>query len=218
MERTAVFALIIFSAGCTAANPDYVPPDGSVGTQRDLAMGKHVDLAMQLAPDLSMPPPPACQGADRSCTPDSAASELCANSSFQIDRTCPGGSMCQGGYCQVPPPGPDGIVGNPCTSEADCAAVSNLADSCQPFVVDPNADPPVEWHCASSVGDGASGTKCQDGSTCRSGFCIAATSTCFRACTDDLDCPVRLGVKTVCRPEMITVEGVAVTANSCIFP
>jgi hypothetical protein len=217
MKRTGALALILCSAaGCTAANPDYRAPDASTPMMhQDMALPLHPDLSMlPPSPDLSMPP--ECTGTDRSCTVDGTASEQCANNSFQIDRTCPADSTCLGGYCQVPPN--NGVEGNPCASETDCAAASNLADSCQPYVIDPQANPPAEWHCGSAVGDGASGSACTDGSNCRSGFCIADKSTCFRACTDDFDCPFRNGVKTVCLPETITVEGVAVTANSCVNP
>lgn len=204
------------AAGCTAANPSYVPPDASTTIAFDFAVPPGHDFAMPPPPpDFSTPP--ECVGAQRSCTQDTLASERCVNNMFVPDRSCPMDSVCQMGYCQVPPQSGDPVEGMSCNSENGCDLAS-FGESCQPFVIDPQQPALVEFHCAPQVGDGASGNACMDGSTCRSGFCIAATSTCFRACSGDGDCPFRNGVQTMCRPVLITVEGVELKAASCVNP
>jgi|SRR5579871_1474064 len=219
MKRSA--CVIAFAGlglvGCTAANPDYVPPggDGGLGGNHDAAM-KQVDLKQPpVEPDLK--PPPECQPGDRSCLGGSAVSESCINGVYQPDRVCPISSDCMDGYCQVP--GDNGTTqGDQCDSESQCAASQQTFDySCQPFVTDPQ-NGTVEFHCAHLFGMGGSGAPCMSGMDCRSGYCIAGRNTCFRACNGDQDCPFRNGQRTVCRTVTITVEGVDVMATSCVNP
>jgi hypothetical protein len=82
---------------------------------------------------------------------------------------------------------------------------------CQPFVKN-GGD--VTWACAPPIGNGIVGQKCSHGADCRSGFC-GSNGTCFRACAFVTDCP-NSGGPYACTPVQITVEGVPVTANSCI--
>jgi hypothetical protein len=201
------FALI---AGCTADNPDYIAP-GSDGGDRDLSMKRRADLSGE---PRDFATPGQCLPGQRQCEVNFTASESCVGGTFQEDRLCPFASTCVAGYCA--PPAPNGTTqGDPCGTELPCATVAALQYGCQPFV-DPNGT--VVFRCAQWVGMGASGSACQSGADCRSGFCIAATGTCFRACMHDSDCPIRMNVQTVCRQETILVEGVPVTAGSCIFP
>jgi hypothetical protein len=214
------FGVALASLGCTDVNPDYIGDGGgaadlSTAGGADLRHKPH-DLALPSLPDLV--PPPVCMPTERRCAMADAVSESCVSGQYALDRTCPMQSTCKAGYCQVPPfVGTE--QGNSCNSESGCAfQIDNQADSCEPFVVDPQTKK-VELHCAAAVGAGASNSMCTSGSDCRSGFCIAAKGTCFRACNgSDFDCPNRNGVKTVCRAVTIVVEGVDVMTNSCVAP
>ncbi len=215
MERLArVLVIAGLAAGCTAENPDYAGPVGDGGaTVHDMAKGGPPDGKMQQKVDLVMGT--QCQAGDRQCVLGSAIAEACVNGVFQPDRVCPVSSDCQDGHCQVP--GDNGTTqGDNCSSESQCAtSQQTIGYSCEPFVVDLQK---VEFHCAHAFGQGGSGAACKTGADCRSGFCLPGRNTCFRACFGDQDCPFHDGQKTVCRPITISVEGVMVTANSCVLP
>lgn len=208
MRALALLALVCATAGCTAENPDFVGDAGTgIRPGADLAVAKpRVDMAT---------PPIKCSGVERGCpSPGTAAG--CTGGVLAVDRTCPAATSCMGGHCQVPATKPGDTVGTRCSSEADCAGTD--ANTCDPFVLDANGT--VDWRCAHRIGTGISGTKCDVGDDCRTGFCIPATGTCFRLCNGtDRDCPVGdKGIPLRCRPQTIYVEGVAVTALGCVAP
>jgi hypothetical protein len=206
---------VISQVGCTAANPDYRPNSdgGQVIKMGDMALTPY-DLVVIPLPDLTLQP--ECTAGQRSCQMNNTVAEACINGVFQPDRVCPIASMCEGGHCQPPPPMQGTTQGQICDSENQCLLAQNIDDSCEPFI---DMQGMVEFHCSHSFGPGSSGNKCQAGSDCRSGYCIPSTQTCFRICNgSDTDCPVRNGVKTVCRPVTIRVEGIDVMTASCVPP
>jgi hypothetical protein len=207
-------AVALVVGSCTAANPDYDPfSEGGMPPIGDMRPPPHADLRMPPPPKPDMAPPPQCH--DRACE-SSTVSGVCVNGKLLADRTCPTSSTCKAGYCQVPPLAPPSTQGTACTSEVQCNFLPNTSDtSCEPFIVGGAA----VWVCASRVGDGGSGASCTNGAECRSGYCIDSAGTCFRACSgSDTDCPVRNGTRLKCRAATIRVEGVLVTANSCVLP
>lgn len=216
MKYRGTAALAFLVCGCTSANPYYVgesSADGSFsldGGERDGAQGQP-DQAR--ARDFAA----ACSDGQRSCGNLPQRSEVCAAGEPTADRACPAASSCVSGYCQAPPM-TGGGDGQPCDQnttgmplEGDCTNFTTDL-SCQPFV-DP-ADKMVAWVCARHVGPGLPGDSCTSGKTCRSGFC-GANGTCFRGCLLSTDCPNN-GKLLKCAPVAITVEGVMVTAGSCI--
>jgi hypothetical protein len=164
---------------------------------------------------------PACTDGARRCGAND--SEVCVGGVFQPDRLCPSASMCAttgqaAGYC-APPPMSNTGVGNGCDfgfgpQENLCFSTTADTNSCQPFVDDPVAGT-VTWVCDKPVGTGVPGAACTAGAQCRSGFC-GSNGTCFRACQNDNDCPRTAGVTFQCMDVQITVEGVTVTASSCV--
>jgi hypothetical protein len=206
-----VAALLL--CGCTVSNPLFNGGLGVDGGQHDIGQPQpgH-DLAP--GPDLAA----QCQPGERACsTTATAASARCEGGKFAADRLCPSQSVCMTGYCQPPPQNPGGGAGDPCDGnggprENDCTFFSQLL-SCQPFV-DP-ASKMVSWVCDNEVGMGLPGATCTKGGQCRTGFC-GSNGTCYRGCLSAQDCPINGGVVLQCAPVSITVEGVSVTANSCI--
>jgi hypothetical protein len=215
-------AMLFLLSACTVNNPSYVGPggggDGSMGLPgQDGGIsfhdgGGHADFAA--LPDLST----GCAPDTRSCisTPIEA-SESCLNGTFVPSRPCPSASTCMDGYCQPPPAASTG-QGTPCDTnngqplENDCSSLSQVQPSCEPFV-NP-ADKSVSWFCDDPVGVGLPGSPCTSGKQCRTGFC-GSNGTCFRGCVTDMDCPNN-GRQLVCQTVDIEVEGVKVSAQSCI--
>ncbi|HZS37846.1 MAG TPA: hypothetical protein VFF06_13505 [Polyangia bacterium] len=222
MKYRGPAALGLLLCACTVANPSYVGdgadgggitfPDGSV-LGHDGGSGGHVDLASGGQPDLTS----LCTGGTRSCVSSPVqASEVCAGGQVVVDRACPTASVCDTGYCAPPPQGSNG-EGDPCDQnqgmplESNCTAITTDL-SCQPFV-DP-MDKSVSWTCAQHVGPGLPGQACTSGKQCRTGFC-GSNGTCFRGCFLTVDCPNN-GKPLTCTQVTIEVEGVMVTAGSCI--
>jgi hypothetical protein len=204
-------------AACTVDNPLYTPLSFAdlAGTDRQVSP---FDLA-GVTGDLATP---ACMPGERACS--ATASDACVNGTFVAERVCPVGAVpvCAAGHCLAPPAMAGAVIGKPCTvggkpSEAFCVGGGTAVNqpSCEPFV-DPSNDKVIDWLCAPRVGTGVPATPCTSGSTCRSGYC-GNNGTCFRSCVTVADCPSQTTVTTWnCAPVMIEVEGLSVTANSCI--
>ena len=220
--RLALAALSLCLGSCTTENPLYVPESiGDSGRVFDLSTGKNADLS---GPTKDFGAPAMmCMNGERLCT--ATASARCEQGAIVVDRSCPIHSQCMGGYCQAPPASQNN-VGKSCSpspgnqSEAVCliGVSGNLSDapSCQPFVTSSMADAKVNWVCAPRIGAGLSGMPCISGGVCRSGFC-GDNGTCFRACVSIADCPTSGGPGNwKCEPVNIDVEGVIVSAPSCI--
>jgi hypothetical protein len=210
--RRLAFSLL-FVAACTTDNPLYSPSAGM-----DLASSTPRDLSSASpAADLAMPPT-GCTEGKRGCTADKTRSVVCQMGTFVADRKCPTGSVCAEGYCGLPPPGANNS-GQSCAdptggqSAVFCFSGASMPlPDCEPFVQSGAA----VWECAPPVGQGSAGTVCaaEAGNLCRSGFC-GSNGTCFRACELATDCPT-VGGPWACSAVKIIVEGLAVTANSCI--
>jgi hypothetical protein len=215
--KYATAILVALASGCTANNPNYVGDvDGGFGSDFGgirFDGGKHDGPG---SPDLAGS---ACTDGQRRCA--TGASEICLSSMFQVDRMCPSMSMCHEGYCQPPPTSPTSQIGASCENmfsgsgpqENQC--LLNLQDklSCMPFF-DPTAGG-IVWRCDHEIGMGLPGTPCTMGAQCRSGFC-GSNLTCFRACQSDQDCPQTQTQSTRCMTVSIVVEGMQVSAQSCI--
>lgn len=196
---------VLFAAACTAHNPDFVGGAGDLNgaPPADLA-GATLDLAGPMG---------ACSAGQRMCA-GTVASDRCEAGVFIVDRVCPPMSQCMSNYCAPPPPVPASQVGQRCDAigggpqQLACMATSGL--SCQPFVVPGTGT--LRWYCDTSVGAGSAGTHCTKGSECRSGFC-GGNGTCFEACQN-------AGPTTACtlncQSVELVVEGVKVTAKSCV--
>jgi len=213
----ATFALL---AACTSPNPnwEFASGGGDAGTDGSFVTdgGPHDGPAMDLEP--------VCMPGQRTCLAQSGSAD-CDQGQFKLDRKCPNMSMCMTGYCQPPPQSSTSSIGVTCDvggsaapRENDCFPMTGGTAntlSCQPFV-DP-ATKKVSWFCDDQVGTGLPGTACTQGDQCRSGFC-GSNGTCFRACLDQMDCPLMGSTGLLYRCELvdIVVEGVKVTAKSCI--
>jgi hypothetical protein len=227
----AALALSLLAFGCTVENPNYAGAGGGGGIgggggqpgvdgggqpqPPDLSQG--TDAGNLPSPDLA---PPACNDGERSCVDSPAvASQVCAQGQLSTSRVCPAGIVqnssgptCMNGYCQPPDNGLDcAQMGGP--SDDPCFNNLGVEFTCQPFV-DAQAQG-ASWFCAGAVGMGASGAPCQNDNECRSGFC-GSNGTCFRACSFAQDCPQQQGPPLRCKPVTIEVEGIQVTATSCI--
>lgn len=216
-------ALLVLVAACelscTTVNPDFVGFGAGVdGGATDGSPEGHPDLHAG-GPDLA----PVCTAGQRACLA-TTGSAACQGGQLKLDRKCPTGSSCTAGYCQAPPMSSTSLTGQSCDvgfgpQENNCFANGGPAAdtlSCEPFVTDP-AQMGVSWVCAPSVGQGLPGTACTRGDECRSGFC-GSNGTCFRACAQDNDCPFQgsTGKRYACNNVDVTVEGVTVSAKSCI--
>jgi hypothetical protein len=237
-------ALSLVIAGCIAPNPDYVGGGGDVGgggagsggggggaggggaggtgggggggtgggsTAPDLSMVEPPDLGAP--PDLT-PPPPVCKDGTRECFGTTAV--VCDHGQWTSGRPCPyatnpSTASCTGGYCDSPAGAPNCLFGSG-PSETYCYQQVSQNASCEPFV-DPQSMG-LFWSCAQSVGKGASGDACTNGSQCRTGLC-GANGTCFRSCTGASDCPQHTPALK-CKSVGIEVEGVSMTENSCV--
>jgi hypothetical protein len=219
--RFATITLLL--VGCTMPNPDYVEPGvggggsgsggGGVGGMIDAGTA---DLAMKdgaapsSSPDLSSPP--ECQSGDRSCA--NGSSVACVGGKKVPDRICPSGpngpGSCQAGYCELPTDAPQCDFGNG-PSEDYCYQQVSPNSTCVPFIT---GQAGVTWACGGVVGTKASGDACTNGAQCRSGLC-GSNGTCFRPCTGVQDCPQHSPALS-CKPIMLVVEGVPVTAHSCV--
>jgi hypothetical protein len=195
MRMVATLACLL-ACGCTRANSDYIA-DSSVPGDNDFGLA-----------DLSATAGMPCTSGARDCL-GAGASAFCDSGRLAVDRTCPAQSSCAATYCVPPASKPLTQVGERCDvgggpREGLCRA--NLADmlSCQPFV----AGSRLAFYCDSAVGTGGAGTRCTQGSECRSGFC-ADNGYCFAGCQSDAECPVR------CASVHITVEHVTESTKSC---
>jgi hypothetical protein len=177
--------------------------------------------------DLALPTPDLahlgeCGSWERSCSdlPPTPTSESCVNNTFTADRRCPygsfttGASSCSDGYCD--PPSGQATACDDHTDGVDAKCNAMVAGtfhySCQPFVTD-GAQGTVSWWCALpyTTATGTAGTKCTDGTQCRSTFC-GNNGTCFYGCRSNGDCPK----PTRCAAASFVVEGVTVAAHSCV--
>jgi len=239
MRRWAVVLALFVVGGCTAPNPDWAGTPGGgggvgsggggagdggggVGSGGASDGGAGVDSSTG-SPDLGAPDLAGamCSADERRCVSGPAASQACEGGHFVESRRCPNGDVsvldaqCSGGYC-APPVGaaPCDLNGGP--SEAYCFNQISSDHSCQPFV-DPQSKQ-VGWACALVVGSGASGDACTDGAQCRSGLC-GSNGTCFRPCNTNRGgnsgCPLHQP-PLVCKKVTISVEGVTVSADSCV--
>jgi hypothetical protein len=143
------------------------------------------------------------------------SSLVCSGGAFEVSRVCPSQSFCANGYCNAP-------GGNPMSCDAagpnelDCLTTPTATLSCQPFVDPSNpVASQVKWFCDDPVGVGLPGDPCTTGSECRSGFC-GSNGTCFRACTTSCPAKSHTGMPLHCAAVTIDVEGVMVSATSCI--
>jgi hypothetical protein len=198
--RFAATLACLLACGCTRANSHYID-DSSAPGDNDFGLA-----------DLSATPGMPCSGDARDCL-GAGASAFCSGGSLALDRTCPAQSTCVATYCAPPASKPLSQVGERCDvgggpRESLCRA--NLAEmlSCQPFVAGGTR---LQFYCDTSVGPGGAGTRCTQGSECRSGFC-ADNRYCFAGCQSDLDCPAR---PLHCVSVHITVEGVTESTKSC---
>jgi hypothetical protein len=224
----AAAALLI---GCTAPNPQYdgdrapmsTDPDGGAGGPRSDASLRSHDAALPLDASLfgdgaaagDAATPPECSAGSRKCK--GLSSMGCEDGTYRVERVCPDESMCQQGFCQPPPNDTFGQGGRPCDTmggpqQSSCVRLLEPTLSCQPFV--DGATHAVLWRCASPVGQGAAGTGCAHGADCQSGFC-ASNGTCLQTCLYDGDCPTD-GLPLKCLGVAATVEGVAISVQSCI--
>lgn len=214
MKRSAV-AWLALLVSCTAPNPLFVAEDGfggGGGVDGGLVDLANVDLTTRPSPDMAG----VCRPEDRACLATDTISAACVGGQLVIDRRCPADSSCRGGYC-TPPPEDTPPAGSPCgiggPQDSQCWSSSY---ACQPFVTSP-AQRSVGWVCARAVGQGLPGAPCTSGGQCRSGFC-GSNGTCFHACQSVFDCPNQNGPGTrlKCSAVQIVVEGVPITAKSCI--
>ncbi len=212
MRAVLVVGLFGLLGACTVANPLYVGRDagGVVITDGSVVVGSP-DMS---GVDLAKPPDPGCTTGERSCS--ASDSLVCQSGSFVSDRTCPkasaiaAASVCADGYC-APPAGAVSCEAEGGQTEAACFGIGGMGTlSCQPFA----STGSVKWFCATTVGMGGSGSPCNVGSVCRSGFC-GSNGTCFRACISDNDCP-QMGNANTCTDVGISLEGQTITAGSCI--
>jgi len=229
MWGKSAFFLALFFVGCTMPNPNYAgdnggggvggggsAPDMGTGGGGSVDMsggGDHADMSGGGTTDGGSN---TCAG-KRMCATNPVASQTCENGHFTSDRLCPEGDVsvldaqCNAGYCE-PPVGssPCDVTGGP--SEDYCFNAVGMDHSCQPFV-NPQSKA-ISWSCAVIVGQGASGDACTKGSQCRSGFC-GSNGTCFRPCNGNGNCP-QSNIPLSCKKVTFTVEGVTVSANSCV--
>lgn len=214
MKYLLAGALALLSA-CTVRNLAFLEDAGGGGDLGD-GGGPAGDMAGLQPHDLSMG---GCVDGTRRCAPAGgpAASQVCKGGTFVNDRVC-ADSKCADGLCQPPAAG-TGTLGDPCDvdqgfgpgpSETICTQ-GGSTNSCEPFLTSTGE---VAWVCGRQVGMGFPGTKCTQGSECRSGFC-GTNGYCYRACKGQLDCPQGGPTVFLCVPVDITVEGKKVTANSC---
>jgi hypothetical protein len=210
----ACLALVV--AACTGDNPLYTSgKDLSTGdAAMPIAPGPDmtIDLSMSTAVDLS---PPPCTASQRSC--DGKDSERCKAGLFVPDRQCPAASMCESGYCSVPPGSITTTTGKSCVfgsggSNATCATGAATPDTCQPFISSAGPPAQVTWVCDTPVGAGVAGTACTKDADCGSGFC-ALNGSCFSACATVAECPSPAQMQ--CKQVTIVVEGATVLAMSC---
>jgi hypothetical protein len=212
VARGAAPVALLLVCGCTTANPAFVGSAADLATAADLGGS---DGASGL-PDLA----PACVEGARSCA-SATTSAVCQGGAIAADRVCPADSTCQDGVCTAPPDGP-GAIGRSCDdfggpSENACFSGGAMpVPSCQPFVVDDPGQPAVEWVCGRPVGDGGPGAPCTSGAQCRTGFCTGK-GICFRSCRTVGDCPTpQPGRVFGCDAVTLVVDGVSVTAGSCV--
>ncbi len=226
MSRSTLGLLALLCAGaaaCTVDNPNYrsISFDAAGTGANDLAVSD-ANVIGPGSPDLAKPPvvdllvPPECVPGQLFCNDNKVIG--CEQGKFVVVRYCPQGSICSDGSCLAPMSNPaPGLAGSTCESSSGpienwCLETIGLDLSCQPFLDGTD----VTWSCAPAIGNGVPTTPCTDGLACRSGFC-GDNGTCFRACTEDQDCPPFVNnTKTKCSTVSIWVEGHKISAKSCI--
>jgi hypothetical protein len=166
MRILATVAIVV--AGCTAHNPNFTGGGGGSGAGGggggcgtmggDLAGVATSDLAHPVL-DLAGPLGPCVLG-ERQCS-GTVASDRCEGGMFVVDRDCPSGSDCTGGYCAPPAPVVGTQIGARCDQMGGAQQIQCLAKSgvsCQPFV--DATQKTLRWFCDANVGAGTGATHC----------------------------------------------------------
>ncbi len=194
--RVAALAIAVLAA-CSFRS-GVVPPDGGAGTGGDDA---HASFDASNLASCTTPGQRVCVDATHSGTCDGSLQPV-------IDRNCPTGSMCGGGYCQPP------VGAKACTRDMDCMP----GKPCDLYVVGGN----LGGFCTQKVGNGGPYHACTtagDDATCASGMCASngEKTQCLVPCAnqDDSTCPMDKHCDPLVAPA--TVEGIATSAQSACF-
>jgi hypothetical protein len=161
----------LVAAGCVEVNPDYQSPDGSVNQ--------------------------SCSPGQRRCWGQTA--QVCGSGgTFINDRTCPGGSKCERGFCFP--------TGAACESEAGCKGSA----VCTLFVKPDGSG--LGNYCADPVGSKGPAALCTANAQCQSGICLTrqSFSFCYSPCSRSKHCK-----SGRCYAVVMTITGVQASVKSC---